>query len=426
MSATAVAQSGPRTLAHFVRASLLGNAGLAIVVFMGGFVIIEPAPYELLLVPLMGAWILSGLRINRYILPLIGLGLLYITGGAIALSQVPSLSEPLVYFATSALLVFSAFFFAAVIAADPERRLQLIVRAYTVGAVLAALVGILTYFAGIEFFTLYDRARGPFQDPNVFGPFLVLPLAYLVYQILTHRLSRMLWQTISALVILLATVLSFSRGAWGMAALAILVVTTLAYINQRKSTARLRVMVYAAIGLVCVIAIVGVLLVLPATSGLFLERAQLVQSYDAGALGRFDRQQIGFLLLFDKPLGLGPFEFGKMLGEDEHNMWIKGFMVYGWLGGISYIALVIWTLIISVPLLFKPRPWQPFVIAAFAAFAGQLLLHNVIDNDHWRHLFLIYGMLWGAYAGERLYQRRLRQPALATYRAPLERARLPA
>jgi hypothetical protein len=43
-----------------------------------------------------------------------------------------------------------------------------------------------------------------------------------------------------------------------------------------------------------------------------------------------------------------------------------------------------------------------------------VLVHNVIDNDHWRHLFLIYGILWGAIAAEKLHVRAARQALAAT------------
>ena len=193
----------------FVPSRALLNAGLAIVVFLGGFVIIEPAPYELLLIALMAVWLFAGLRVTRYVLPLIVLLLLYLTGGAIALGNVESLGKPLIYFFTTLLLAFSAFFFATIIPSDPERRLMLIMRAYTWSAVIAAAVGIVGYSLGIEFFTLYQRARGPFQDPNVFAPFLVMPLCYLAHETLTQRLRRSFWHIVGALIILLAIVLAW-------------------------------------------------------------------------------------------------------------------------------------------------------------------------------------------------------------------------
>ena len=34
----------------------------------------------------------------------------------------------------------------------------------------------------------------------------------------------------------------------------------------------------------------------------------------------------------EKPLGIGPFAFARLLGEDPHNIWLKALMAYGWLG----------------------------------------------------------------------------------------------
>jgi hypothetical protein len=138
---------------------------------------------------------------------------------------------------------------------------------------------------------------------------------------------------------------------------------------------------------------------------LWVQRAEIVESYDGGKGGRFDRQQEGFFAIQERPLGFGPFQFGLTYGEDEHNMWLKGFTVYGWMGGFAYIILVAWTLAAATPLLFKPRPWQAFLQCAYATYLGHLMIHNVIDNDHWRHLFLIYGVLWGTIAAEKMLQR---------------------
>ena len=78
--------------------------------------------------------------------------------------------------------------------------------------------------------------------------------------------------------------------------------------------------------------------------------------------------------------------------------------------------------------MFKKRPWQPIVICAVGTFFGHLIIHNVIDNDHWRHLFLLYGIIWGAYAAERLMKHKeakQRTSPLAdvpVYRAAIARA----
>lgn len=409
-------------------ARMFAEAAIGLLVFLGAFVIYEPAPYELLLVALIVCWTITGLQISRFMLPLVLLLALYCIGGLIGLTLMEQWIDPIIYIGTTVLLAASAVFFAAVISVDPERRFRVIIKAYVAAAIASSLIGILGY-AGLlpaaEFFTLYDRARGTFQDPNVFGPFLVLPFAYLVYTIFTNRLGESWWRAIAAAIILLALFLTFSRAAWGMTGLAILAVAVIAYINQRGVMARARVLTYVGLGIVFVILLIGIALSLPGTSSLFAERAQLVQYYDGGELGRFARHAQGFMYAFEHPLGVGPFRFGEIFGEDEHNMWLKGFMVYGWLGGFAYIALAVWTVIISLPLIFKRRPWQPLIVAAFTTFLGHLVIHNVIDNDHWRHLFLIYGILWGAYAVERLAQHReakARSPAPLTFRAALPRS----
>ncbi len=392
----------------------LADWAIGFIVFLGAFVINEPAPYELLLAPVILVWAFFGLRLNRHILPMIVLMLLYVVGGFLGLTQLNGYKDGAIYMTVTAFLAVSSIFFAAVISEAPERRLQIIKSAYIAAALVAALFGIAGYFSlfpGAELFTLYDRAKGTFQDPNVFAPFLILPAVLLYRDILTHRLSQSPWKAALLLVLLFALLLAFSRAAWGMTVLSVLLVTLMAYLTSAHTSDRLRILVYFGLGMLVISLMIAVALTIPAIQDLFQQRGALVEDYDAGRFGRFGRHIAGFFLVQEHPLGIGPFQFAKLLGEDEHNMWLKGFTTYGWLGGFAYIALAIWTLVAATPLIFKPRPWQPIVQCVYVVFVGHLLIHNVIDNDHWRHLFLIYGMLWGAIAAEKLRTRASRRPA---------------
>jgi hypothetical protein len=384
-------------------ARMVGNAAIAILVFLSGFVLFEPSPSDVLLCAVVAFWSFAGLPLSRPMLPMIVLMLLYMVGGLLSFSQIDAFTRPAVYMATTAFLIISSIFFAAVIQTDTERRFKVIERSYIASAIVCATLGILGYFGAIpygEIFTLYDRAKGAFKDPNVFGPFLVLPLVVLIRAVLTDRLRNSGWRLIGIGILLAGVFLSFSRAAWGMAIVALLIVALLAYVSETRQSGRLRMIAYVAGGLLAVALLLALLLSIPVVQDLFAQRFKLVQEYDGGRLGRFERHIIGFFMIQEHPFGLGPFEFGKMMGEDEHNMWLKGFTAYGWIGGFSYIALVVWTLAIAVPLLFRARPWTPFIQCLFAVYIGHLIVHNVIDNDHWRHLFLIYGLLWGAHALE--------------------------
>ncbi|MCX5568640.1 hypothetical protein [Kaistia nematophila] len=394
-----------------IPARLVANATIAVLVFLSGFVLFEPAPSDLLLCLVVAIWAFVGLKLSRPMLPMIALMLAYMAGGLLSFTQLQAFQKPVVYMATTGFLIISSIFYAAVVQVDTERRLKVIERSYIAAAVICALIGILAYFGKMPYaslFTLYDRAKGTFKDPNVFGPFLVLPLVVLTRAVLTDRLSRSFWRMTGILVLLAGIFLSFSRAAWGLAIFALLLVTLLAFLTEPRQSHRLRMLAYILGGLLITALLLALLLSIPVVQDLFAQRFKLVQEYDGGRLGRFERHIIGFFMVQELPFGLGPFEFGKMMGEDEHNMWLKGFTAYGWLGGFSYIVLVIWTLVIATPLVFRNRPWTPFVQSVYAVYLGHLMIHNVIDNDHWRHVFLIYGLLWGLYALEWKTQRMAR------------------
>jgi O-antigen ligase len=175
----------------------------------------------------------------------------------------------------------------------------------------------------------------------------------------------------------------------------------LLFVTERGAKARARFLVLAAVGIVLIIALVGAALSIPAVAELFADRAQLEQSYDAGHLGRFQRYAIGFNMMFDHPLGIGAIEFGRTFGEDEHDIWLKTLTTYGWLGFAAYFALVVWTLVAAFPLVFRTGPLQSVTQIAYIVFLGHMIMATVIDIDHWRHVYLLFGILWGAIAADR-------------------------
>ena len=128
---------------------------------------------------------------------------------------------------------------------------------------------------------------------------------------------------------------------------------------------------------------------------MFRERAQLVQPYDVGSGGRFTLQEMAITEMLNFPNGMGPFEFSRVHGLQQHNVYLQAFLVYGWLGGVAYLALLAATIWIGFRTVFVRTPWQPYLICAFATFVGEVLEGFIIDTDHWRHFFLLLGMIWG-------------------------------
>jgi hypothetical protein len=244
-------------------------------------------------------------------------------------------------------------------------------------------------------FLLYDRARATFNDPNVLGAFLVLPGLLLFQRILLGRLSAVIGNGLLLLVLLSALFLSFSRAAWGQFAFCALIIMALSFISTRSASERLRIVVIALAGVVVIALFVAVLLSIGKIAELFKERASLEQAYDLGHYGRFGRYVLGAQLGLERPLGIGPLQFSHFFPEDAHNTFLNSFMSGGWLSGFAYLTLTLVTIFVGLRFVLVPTPWRPSYQAVYAAFLGAAAESAIIDIDHWRHYFLILGVLWG-------------------------------
>jgi len=382
----------------------IGNGALWLAVFLSGFVIQEPAPYEVYMLGLLAVWMACGLRLRREFAPLIICILVYIAGGLASTPMTTDIGSAVFYISITAFLALTSVFYAAVLAEDPGK-CRIIRRAYIASAVLVALVGIAGYFhlfPGAGYFTLYERARGTFQDPNVFGPFLVLPALFLVQDILRKPLKQNLAGLLLLAILVLGIFLSFSRGAWGVLALSGLVLYALTLIHIRDPGQRLKLVLLAVAGVIGLFTLLGLALSIDTVSEMFQQRARLVQEYDGARLGRFARHVLGFEMVLERPFGIGPQQFSTFFPEDEHNVYLKAFTTHGWVGGIAYLTLAVWTLAAMVPHLFQNRAWTPFLQCVFAVFAAHMILGAVIDTDRWRHMWMLYGLAWGLIAAARL------------------------
>ncbi|MGI9400042.1 MAG: O-antigen ligase family protein, partial [Rhizobiaceae bacterium] len=366
-----------------------------------------PAPYELLLSAMLGVWLLFGMRIPREVLPLLLLLTLFNIGGVISSFQGVDWSGGLIYVAVSYFLALTSVFFAILIMQDMGR-LRLIFRAYVVAALITSLLGIAGYLGvipGSEIFTKYSRAMGAFQDPNVFGPFLTVPILYLIYGIV-NRSVGLLPIRIGLLGILsVALLLSFSRAAWGMTFLSAILFYGLLIINEQKAKTRLKYIIIAIIGSLAGIVMIAGLIQLDVVSDLLDQRLKLVQDYDGGRGGRFARHAQGYLYALETPLGVGPLRFGFIFGADTHNNFLKALMDYGWIGFASWVTLLVVTVAAGFKLLFRQRPWLPYFQIAYVVFIGHHVIGNVIDTDHWRHFYLLMGIIWGCIGLELRWQR---------------------
>ncbi|MEX0753111.1 MAG: O-antigen ligase family protein [Xanthobacteraceae bacterium] len=369
------------------------HGSLFLTVLVSPLVFVEPSPYEAAAALLALACIIAGVRFDRKILPLALLLLVFNAGGALTLLPIMGNETALTYAAISFYLAVTAFVYACLFAEDSLRRLNIMRRAYLIAAALACLIGIAGYFGFWPDAELYGRARATFKDPNVFGPFLVLPLLF-VMQSLFFRGLRLRDLVLFGLFTF-GLLLSFSRGAWAHFLLSAAVLVVLTFLTAPDLRTRARLILLSVMSIIALTGLVTVALSFNTVGELFRERAKLTQSYDVGSGGRFGLQEKAVGAMLENPGGMGPHEFERVYGGQQHNVYLQAFLVYGWAGGFAYILLIILTLAVGFRLAFVVTPWQPYLIAALATFFGEVVEGFVIDTDHWRHFYLLLGIIWG-------------------------------
>ena len=220
------------------------------------------------------------------------------------------------------------------------------------------------------------------------------------------------------MILVIQLLLAFSRGAWGAFAVAVVLMLGLSFVTAATGRERRRIIGVAILGTVALAALLVVILSVPQVSALFQERATLTEDYDTGRFGRFGRHILGAELALDHPWGIGPLQFTKYFPEDPHNSFLDSFMAGGWLSGTAYLGLILVTLIVGLQHVFVRTPWRVTYIAIYASFVAQTGESYIIDVQHWRHYFMIIGMLWGLFAAAAAYRRGLRGERAAGMRAP--------
>ena len=368
----------------------------------GAIVFIEPSPYEVMSALTIGLFVIGGLTLSPTVIPLAVLLVLINVGYNISGWTVIDDENVAMWMITSWYLAFTALFFAAMLGRNTEARLNALARGCVIGGVIASLAAIIGYSRVIsslnELLLLYDRSRGTFKDPNVLGAFLVFPTLLALQPIISGKFRDAMKGVVLLGLFVPAILLSFSRAAWGQVVYCSLVVLALTFVTTRSSSHRLRLVLLSVTGVVVLTGFIGALLSIDAVADLFKQRASFVQSYDLGEQGRFARYARGAVMALDQPIGIGPLQFNKYFTEDTHNSFLNAFMSGGWLAGVFYPALVALTLVFGFRMVFVRTPWQQTAIAVFAGYFGVATESFVIDSDHWRHTFLLMGVMWGLIA----------------------------
>ena len=391
--AMSVAQRAGR---NSVVAQRLLNLILFLAALTSSIAFIEPSPHDALMIVLMVACVAARVSFDQKLLPLMFLLAVWLIGGFFSLIQVGDNAKDIQYAGTSLYLGIAAITFACLFSDGNMQRLSLLRRGYILAALIATAAGYLGFFHLVPYsdiFLDYDRVSATFKDPNVYGPFLMFPIVWLMIRILTRGIRPL---DVGLLMILTGgLLLSFSRGAWAHFAISATVGVLTTFLVTPDPRMRRRIVVVGVLTILFAALVVGALLSIGSVHDMLMERAKAIQPYDVGPGGRFWLQEQALGTIVQNPNGLGPFEFDRIFGLQQHNVYMQGFLVYGWLGGAAYLALVAATLMLGLITMPIEAPWQHYLITAYAVFVGEMVEGMIVDTDHWRHFFLMLGLVWG-------------------------------
>lgn len=375
-------------------------AAVWVAVASGAIVFSEPAPVDVLTLALIVGLPAVGLvALPRAILLMFCFWIVAAAASIVASTQAHAIDVSLKHSLISLYLVFAAVIFSGFVALKPSEHTDLILRAYTFGALCAAVAGLVGYFGLLpgadDLFTKYGRAAGPFKDPNVFGPFLIPAALYTFHRMFNNgKLSALSIITLSLLG--LALLVSFSRGAWINAIVAGAIYGLMTFIVSQTNRDRLNLIVVLLGGCIALALLTITALQFDKVAKLMNERATFTQSYDVGPDGRFGGQRKAIGLIVDHPLGIGALEFsGRYHTEEVHNVYLSMLLNSGWVGGLAFLGLMVLTCVFGLRRAFLRGPTQPLLIVAVAAFSGNVVEGAIVDIDHWRHLYLLMAIVWG-------------------------------
>lgn len=263
-------------------------------------------------------------------------------------------------------------------------------------AVAAATAALATLELALHFpgggILLYDphRVQALFKDPNVFAPFLVPAIVTTLDRLTTRSLShrRMVVMLVELTALVAGVLFAFSRAAWLNLAVAtaFLMLVRIRH-DGANAASRVLVMGMAAAGLVYV-------LLAETGSTSFLQQRSGLQTYDQS---RFANQIAALHAAGHHAFGYGPGQAEVNLPLSTHSTYARSAYEQGLLGLALLLLLLLFTLHAAFGLAMRGAP--AFGIGGaplLGAWAGLVVNSAFIDTLHWRHLWVLAGIIWAA------------------------------
>jgi hypothetical protein len=335
--------------------------------------------------------------------PSVGLAAAAFAGASIiSIVNASDASRAAKYEATTLYLIATAIALSAIFSHSGAARTC--ITAYLLGAVVSATAAVSALFVPFpgSHVLLYDshRVMALFKDPNVFSAFLVPGIAILIDELSSPRFLPWRFQTKLLALCALGTGLlfAFSRAAFLNALIA---VATVVGVNTLRAGGTRNAMRFLVT--VVVVGVAGMALLVATHSTGFLESRSHLQAYDQQ---RFATQSQALRDITSHVFGFGPGQVEVNLPLASHSLYARVAYEQGIPGLATLAVLFGLTLFVAIRFAFEPSRVGVSGGVLLGSWLGLLANSAFIDTLHWRHLWIIGGLIWAnlAYSTGRTLQ----------------------
>ncbi|RSK28313.1 hypothetical protein EJF36_16390 [Bacillus sp. HMF5848] len=360
---------------------------------LSGWVTIEPAPFDILILMVFGLTFFFSMFIFRphFTLPLLLLWF-YILQNIVSMYFMEDEITGFFYFFITFYLIMLWTMLISIISSDHDQIIQSIVYGYVTAGIVSALLGLTAYFnvlPSAEIFLYLGRIKGLFKDPNVFGPFLipVVLFSLMYFESSIRKRTKIIWLA-SFLITTSAVFLSFSRAAW----INYFISCTLFFVlwivlSPKKRTFKKRINILVILSIMSLTVLI-ILINIPPIQSMFETRFGM-QHYDSS---RFSTQFKVLSTLREYPFGSGPGQSEFISNYSPHSLYVRVLGESGIMGFISFVSFLIITWIRSIYASIQTK--SPLYIICTSTLLGLYVNSIVIDTLHWRHFWVLLALPW--------------------------------
>lgn len=355
-------------------------------------VLLEPSPYDLFMIIFLSILLLSlHLKLNKTILFPIIFSLLFLLTNAISMFFVQYPTTTILYFVITCYLVLTFILLIGFFQKTKAGTAHVILVGYYYAALIATIIGLLAYFSLLQssdLFLMFGRVKSTFKDPNVFGPFLVIPALYALSlsESVRKKTGGKILHFLLFILLTIGIIISFSRAAWGNFSISFFLYILMA--KKEIFVARLRTILFIV---VLAVPVVMVLIQSPAIEDLLSSRLT-IKKYDSD---RFGTQKEAFTHGFSNLLGMGPGQSEMEFQYSPHSLYARVFTENGVVGLVSILSIIFLSIWRSYKNYRHSNYLEsPIYAIIFSSLVGLSFNSFFIDTLHWRHFWIVLALAW--------------------------------